>query len=293
MCFFDILPITGYITSIWYDYEEDVYYVKIPKATPDSSRPFNLIQHMKTLGHNVTWIPGSDFRQIEPIESCAKYEIYSATWYNRRYAYARYIFRTTDDAKRVVLIPLGATEKITQEFNESFIRTYSFDITWRKALQSLRHLNKYYQFIDKRHRMICGFTEMRGRTYLVANWIFHYYYLLYGFCSECGLLRCTPVWCICGHKQLSNDWTSSNAQLDRFIRKTQERSEFIFEPFLEWIPYDSVAKGLSQCNDVSLLWFISSYQSVTQMCYRRSLVSTPLDITVTTPQSYYEQVELI
>src|SRR5438128_4715642 len=237
MCFFDILPIAGYITSSWY-YDEDLYYVKIPKPMPDVTRLCNLIKRIKALGHHVYWIPSSEFRQIKLIENCANYENYSAQWYDFQYSYTHYVHRTKKMCS-VVLIPIGTPEEMTQEFEENFIKTYTLStrVSRKGALQNLRYLNKYYQLIDKRHQMIRGFTERGGKNYMVANWIFHYYYLLYGFCSKCGQLRCTPVWCTCGQKQLSYGWTSNNKQLDEFIRETQKKSEFIFEPFLEWIPY--------------------------------------------------------
>src|SRR6185503_10870494 len=51
---------------------------------------------------------------------------------------------------------------------------------------------------------------------------------------------CSPVWCICGHKQLSDGWTSNNKQLDEFIKKSQLQTSSANDPYLEWIPFDRI-----------------------------------------------------
>jgi len=48
------------------------------------------------------------------------------------------------------------------------------------------------------------------------------------------------VWCICGHKQLSDGWTSNNKQLDEFIKKSQLQANSPNHAYLEWIPYDCI-----------------------------------------------------
>ena len=85
--------------------------------------------------------------------------------------------------------------------------------------------------------MIAGFTKYQDNYYMVAKRDFRYCYTLYGFCSACGILRCSPVWCICGHKELTNQWTSNDEKLDEFIRETQNRSTTANEVYLEWIPF--------------------------------------------------------
>ena len=54
------------------------------------------------------------------------------------------------------------------------------------------------------------------------------------------ILRCSPVWCICGNKQLSNGWTSNNKQLDDFIKKSQLQTNSPNHAYLEWIPWDCI-----------------------------------------------------
>jgi len=51
------------------------------------------------------------------------------------------------------------------------------------------------------------------------------------------------VWCICGHKQLSDGWTSNNKKLDEFIKKSQLQTNSANEAYLEWIPFDCIDKG--------------------------------------------------
>src|SRR5205085_2083785 len=57
---------------------------------------------------------------------------------------------------------------------------------------------------------------------------------------DSGILRCSPVWCICGHKQLSDGWTSNNKQLDDFIKKSQLQTNSPNHAYLEWIPFDCI-----------------------------------------------------
>src|SRR5438105_3361816 len=75
---------------------------------------------------------------------------------------------------------------------------------------------------------------------MVARRHFYHYYSRYRFCSACGILRCSPVWCICGHKQLSDGWTSNNKQLDEFIKKSQLQTNSPNHAYLEWIPFDCI-----------------------------------------------------
>src|SRR5437016_1047386 len=86
--------------------------------------------------------------------------------------------------------------------------------------------------------MIYGFTSNNNNYYMVAKQQFHIYHSLYGFCSACGILRCSPVWCICGHKELSQGWTSNDKKLDEFIMKLQRQTKSPNEAYLEWIPFD-------------------------------------------------------
>jgi hypothetical protein len=95
-------------------------------------------------------------------------------------------------------------------------------------------------WLQRRNRMIEGFTEYDNKYYLVAKRQFLYCYSLYGFCSVCGILRCSPVWCICGHKELSNTWSSGNKKLDDIIKKSQIQTNSANNTYLEWIPFDYI-----------------------------------------------------
>src|SRR5437870_13460264 len=75
---------------------------------------------------------------------------------------------------------------------------------------------------------------------MIAESEFYDCYSRYGFCSACGILRCSPVWCVCGHKQLSDGWTSNNKQLDEFIKKSQLQTNSPNDAYLEWIPFDCI-----------------------------------------------------
>src|SRR6185369_13644964 len=99
---------------------------------------------------------------------------------------------------------------------------------------------RYPRWLDKRNKLIKGFTKNGDNYYMVAERRFHCCYTLYGFCAECGLLRCSPVWCICGHKELSDKWTSDNKKLDEFIKKSQRQTKSANEAYLEWFSSDSL-----------------------------------------------------
>src|SRR6185312_10151907 len=96
----------------------------------------------------------------------------------------------------------------------------------------------------------------------------------------CGILRCSPVWCICRHKQLSDGWTSNNKQLDEFIKKSQIKTSSPNDAYLEWIPSDWIAdRGYydKRLNGLP----ISNYERVKL---------TPLAITDETHDLYYAEV---
>src|SRR5437870_8275427 len=107
---------------------------------------------------------------------------------------------------------------------------------------------------------------------MIAESEFYDCYSRYGFCSACGILRCSPVWCICGHKQLSDDCTSNNKQLDEFIKKSQLQTNSPNHAYLEWIPYDCIKD-----------W---GYSLPTRE-YDKLI---PLEITDETHDSYYAEV---
>src|SRR5438128_8645767 len=106
----------------------------------------------------------------------------------------------------------------------------------------MNQFRRYLTWIEGRNKPIEGFTkDNEDNYYMVVNEHFHQYYSRYGFCSACGILRCSPVWCICGHKELSEGWTSNNKKLDEFIRKSQSQTKSPNEAYLEWIPFDHMS----------------------------------------------------
>src|SRR5436189_1629618 len=116
---------------------------------------------------------------------------------------------------------------------------------------------------------------------MVAYRRFYHYYSRYGFCTACGILRCSPVWCICGHKQLSDEWTSNNKRLDDFIKKSQLQTNSPNHAYLEWIPFD--------CIDVKT-YSIYLYGLPTSD-YHIKLI--PLEITDETHDLYYTEVNYL
>src|SRR6185312_17501113 len=102
----------------------------------------------------------------------------------------------------------------------------------------------------------------------------------YGFCSKCGILRCSPIWCICGHKQLSDGWTSNNRLLDELIEKSQLLTKSANDRYWEWIPYDFIESDEADKNELYLNGPPLSYCQVKLI---------PLDMTDEADVSYYEK----
>src|SRR5581483_4655287 len=104
-------------------------------------------------------------------------------------------------------------------------------------------------------------------------------YSRYGFCSVCGILRCSPVWCVCGYKQLSDGWTSDNNQLDEFIKKSQLQTNSPNHAYLEWIPFDCI--GDIDGDGYRYLYGLPTYEQVKLIL---------LEITDETHDLYYAKV---
>ena len=128
--------------------------------------------------------------------------------------------------------------------------------------------------------MIKGFTSDNVNYYLVAKRLFYNFYSLYGFCSACGMFRCSPALCICGHRELSSSWTGDNKKLDEFIRKSQMQTESANEAYLEWIPFNyfKTSANSSAC-----------FRSLSDELFQ--LIS--IEISDKTDNSYYDQVHYI
>jgi len=136
---------------------------------------------------------------------------------------------------------LEAKKICTPAFMSEFARKYSLPTRPQKEKQSNDdQFRRYPDWLYIRNSMIKGFTEYEDNYYLVADRGFHHYYSGYGFCSACRMLRCSPVWCICGHKELSDGWTSGNERLDEFIKESQMQTNSANDAYLEWILFDCI-----------------------------------------------------
>src|SRR5439155_14460875 len=126
---------------------------------------------------------------------------------------------------------------------------------------------------------IFGFTKYHDNYYMVADKRFYRCYSRYGFCTTCGLLRCSPVWCICGYKELSDGWTSNNKQLDEFIKKSQLQTNSPNHAYLEWIPFDCIYDDNRYVHLYGLpIWLVKMI---------------PLEITDETHDLYYAEVNYL
>src|SRR5438128_2205437 len=199
----------------------------------ESAREFN---HLK-------WIPYSEFTDIESIEhSTSKQPTHYATYEQAKYYYD---LSSTSSYKLVEMLLLGTVDECTQEFIHEFSRTYSLPTHRYDNPPNIVQFRRYSVWLARRNEMIYGFTSDNHSYYLVAERRFHDFYTRYGFCSACGILRCSPVWCICGHKDLSQGWTSNNKKLDEFIIKSQTQANSPNEAYLEWIPFNHVTNWYS------------------------------------------------
>ena len=142
-----------------------------------------------------------------------------------------------------MLLLLGSAEKCTTEYISELARVHLIltrrNYTWKTIISHFRRFSIFLNFD------IEGFTKYYGNYYLVADQRTYDFYCLYGFCPACGLLRCSPVWCICGHKEVFDGWTSKNRKLDEFIKKSQLQTNSANDAYLEWIPFDFIEYDMS------------------------------------------------
>ena len=142
-----------------------------------------------------------------------------------------------------------------------------------------RTTSEYSTWLMRRNELIIGFTKYNDKYYMVADKVFYYCYSRYGFCTACQILRCSPVWCICGNKQLSNGWTSNNKQLDDFIKKSQLQTNSPNHPYLEWIQFECI--------------YVGKYYNVLYGLPDVSVKLIPLGITDETHDLYYAEVNYL
>src|SRR6185312_1843118 len=178
----------------------------------------------------------------------------------------------------IMLLSLGNDETCTPTFMREFARIYS--LPTYKYNDDISQFRRYSKWLEYRNKLVYGFTKYEDKYYMVANRRFYHCYSLHGFCTACGILRCSPVWCICGHKQLSDRWTSNNKQLDEFIKKSQLQTNSPNHAYLEWIPWYCIENS-----GVIGIWL---YGLPTPTDVPVKLI--PLEITDGTHDSYYAEV---
>jgi len=157
---------------------------------------------------------------------------------------AHYALHKTESFQKIMLLSLGNDEICTPMFVSEFARIYSLPTSDYKTNND--DFKRYSTWLENRNKLIKGFTKHEDNYCMVADRKFCHYYDQYGFCSVCRILRCSPVWCICGHKKLSNGWTSQDEKLNDFIKKSQMQTNSANEVYLEWIPYDFMVNN--QCD---------------------------------------------
>jgi hypothetical protein len=170
------------------------------------------------------WIPYEEITDVEPTKIDNLY-----------YAIRKKRYYDND----IMLLLLGSNEECTPTLVSEFARIYS--LPTHKYNNDDNNFRRHSTWLNVRNKLIKGFTKSNDNyCYMVANKLFYHCYSRYGFCT-CGILRCSPVWCICGHKELSDGWTSNNKQLDEFIKKSQLQTNSPNDAYLEWIPYYCIA----------------------------------------------------
>jgi len=138
----------------------------------------------------------------------------------------------------MILLEYEDGDGCPQEFVNNFAKQFSIPTYKYENPTTVNRFRRYPTWLNNRNRLIYGFTEYKDKFYMIADKNLDLCINLYGWCSECKILRCSPIWCICGHKELSNEWTSGNESLDKFIKETQTQTESANEAYLEWIPFE-------------------------------------------------------
>jgi len=155
-----------------------------------------------------------------------------------------------------------------------------YSLPTRRYNKDDNQFRRYFQWLRERNKLIKGFTKYDDNYYMVADKRFYHCYSRYGFCSKCRILRCSPVWCICGHKQLCDGWTSNNKQLDEFIKKSQLQSNSANDAYLEWIPFDCI-------------YYEEYYATLYGLPTDYQVKLIPLEITDETHDLYYTEVNYL
>ena len=213
------------------------------------------------------WIPYEEIRDIKPTQVDN----------------VHYAFRKESSASGSIyetMILLGSSEECTPTLMSEFARIYS--LPTHKYNNDVSQYRRYSRWLKKRNKLIKGFTEYDGSYYMVADERFYHCYSRYGFCTACRIFRCSPVWCVCGHKQLCDGWTSNNKQLDEFIKKCQLQTNSANHAYLEWIPFDCIG-------------YYNGYGYLDGLPtpIDQSVKLIPLEITDSTHDLYYAEVNYL
>ena len=213
-------------------------------------------------------IPCSQITDIKPTQIST---VYYATRKYTLFNYGRV------NETMIMLLLIGNDDTCTPILMSEIARIYS--LPTNKYNNNDNNFRRYKSWLKERNELIQGFTKYDDNYYMVALRDFYHCYSRYGFCSACGILRCSPVWCICGRKQLFSGWTSSNKQLDEFIKKSQLQTNSPNHAYLEWIPLDCIHDGIYYTE----LYGLPTYH----------VKCIPLEITDETHDSYYTKVNYL
>ena len=209
------------------------------------------------------WLPCEEITNIRPTPT-------DAIYYASRKA-------RLGEARETMIALLGSNEECTPTLVSEFARIYSLPTHENIGVDN--RFRRYFRWLENRNKLVDGFTKHENNYYMVAKRQFYDCYSRYGFCAACGILRCSPAWCICGHKELSNGWTSNNEQLDEFIKKSQLQTTSANHAYLEWIPYDFINV---------MTYSVYLYGLPT----RADVKLSPLEITDETRDLYYAEVTI-
>jgi len=226
--------------------------------------------------NQLEWIPCSEISDVKLIRQSADLNIYYAVY----------------GKAEMMLLLLGTRDKCTSEFINEFARTLSLSAQTLSP-SNVNQFERYPYLLAMRNGCeIMGFTMIEDTYYFVANRPFAHFYSIFGFCSACGLLRSSPVWCICGQKELSNEWTSNCKKLDDFIRKSHIRTTTPNDFYLQFCPPDWL--GLTLPDKLTML-HKDDPRKYTFSRYRRSSMSIfleliPLETSELSDDLFYQKV---
>ena len=138
--------------------------------------PEDIHKSIKELGRI---IPCSDITDIKPTQIDNVY-------------YANY--KHESKVEEAMLLLLGKECTLTPAVLSEFAKIYS--LPTHKYNNDVSQYRRYSKWLEDRNKWIKGFTKYKDNYYMVVYKLFHHYYSRYEFCSACGILRCSSVWCI-------------------------------------------------------------------------------------------------